>query len=213
MGVPAHDERDYNIAIKYSIPVKEVIRPSNGDKAELPFVDKGVLVNCGELDGLSSAEAIVKLEEKATKGKFGSRQDLYRLKDWLISRQRYWGAPIPLIHCKKFSPSLFFLFQMIDFFFVFLFFFWCRCGVVEVPEKDLPVELPMGIKLASKGGSPLANQANWVETTCPCCGGKARRETDTMDTFVDSSWYFLRFLDARNPHRYSLQCENPTLKY
>jgi leucyl-tRNA synthetase len=180
MAVPAHDERDYAFAQRYDLPVKTVVVPRSGDEspAEGAFVahtDDEVLVNSGPFSGLPAPEgkrAIV--EWLATRGK-GRAAVGYRLRDWLLSRQRYWGCPIPVIHCG-------------------------RCGIVPVPEADLPVLLPDVDDYLPKGRSPLATAEEWVHVACPSCGGDALRETDTMDTFVDSSWYFLRYADAHNDH-------------
>ena len=172
MAVPTHDQRDFEFAKKFNLPLIVVIQPK--DKALDPatmteaYVGEGVLVNSGQFNGMENTkvlEAIADFLEKEGKGK---RTIQYRLRDWGISRQRYWGAPIPMINCAK-------------------------CGIVPVPEKDLPVILPEKVKLSSEGGSPLAALKEFVETKCPKCGGKAQRETDTMDTFVESSWYFDRY--------------------
>ncbi|MEW6388400.1 MAG: leucine--tRNA ligase [Thermodesulfobacteriota bacterium] len=172
MAVPAHDQRDFDFAQKYNLPIKVVIQPPGQElQAETlsgAYEDEGFLVESGAFSGQASAparEAIALfLEEKG----LGRRAVQFRLRDWLISRQRYWGAPIPIIYCEK-------------------------CGLVPVPEKDLPVVLPLEVQITGIGGSPLAQLASFRETTCPACGGPGRREADTMDTFVDSSWYFLRF--------------------
>lgn len=165
----AHDQRDYDFAKKYNIPLIQVLKPK--DKSELTegkaFEDFGILYNSGEFDGLSSETAIEKIGNK-----FGNKTVNYKLRDWLVSRQRFWGTPIPIIYCEK-------------------------CGAVPVPEKDLPVKLPEDIKFTSER-NPLIGDEKFVNTECPKCGGKARRETDTMDTFVNSSWYFLRYCDAKN---------------
>jgi leucyl-tRNA synthetase len=176
MSVPAHDERDYEFAKKYAIPIRRVIAPAdpNAEEAELPFVSEdGVLVNSGPFSGLTCAEAQKQLARIAEKNGFGRATVTYRLKDWGISRQRYWGTPIPMIHCE-------------------------RDGLVPVPDDKLPVLLPGNIEITQQGGSPLARIPDFVNVTCPRCGHKARRETDTMDTFVDSSWYFYRYTDAKN---------------
>ena len=193
MSVPAHDERDYEFAQKYGIEIREVIVPAAGgsspastqDKAadksvgptpELPFVSHdGKLVNSGQFTGLSCDDAIKQMSAFAEKNGFGKATVTFRLKDWGISRQRYWGTPIPMVYCEK-------------------------DGVVPVNEKDLPVILPENVNITLTGGSPLMNVPEFLNTTCPKCGGPARRETDTMDTFVDSSWYFYRYTDARNDH-------------
>ena len=179
MSVPAHDERDYEFAKKYNIEIREVIKPA--DKSvrptpELPFTAlDGKLINSGSFTGLSCEEAIKNMAALAEKDGFGKATVTFRLKDWGISRQRYWGTPIPMLYCGK-------------------------DGIVPVPEKDLPVILPDNVDITLTGGSPLSRVPEFVNATCPKCGGPARRETDTMDTFVDSSWYFYRYTDARNDH-------------
>jgi leucyl-tRNA synthetase len=175
MSVPGHDERDFEFAAKYGLPVVEVIRPAGQDaSAELPFVSEdGVLVNSGEYSGLSCEAAQKELQEVAIRGGFGEPKVTFRLKDWGVSRQRYWGTPIPMIHCE-------------------------RDGIVPVPDDELPVLLPEHIEITQQGGSPLARVPEFVNVTCPKCDGPAKRETDTMDTFVDSSWYFYRYTDAKN---------------
>ena len=187
MSVPAHDERDFEFAKKYGIEVRQVIAPAfagEGARAtraesaqgamELPFTaDDGKLINSGEFTGLSCAEAIKKMSAFAEEHSFGKATVTFRLKDWGISRQRYWGTPIPMVYCEK-------------------------DGIVPVAEKDLPVILPENVDITLTGGSPLSRVPEFLNTTCPLCGGPARRETDTMDTFVDSSWYFYRYTDAHN---------------
>jgi leucyl-tRNA synthetase len=180
MSVPAHDERDYEFAKKYQLEVRLVVVPRSGDPEEtvaeppLPFVaHEGTLINSGPYSGLSCEDAIQKMSAHAEKNRFGKATVTYRLKDWGISRQRYWGTPIPMLYCEK-------------------------DGIVPVPEKDLPVILPENVDITLTGGSPLGRVPEFVNATCPKCGGPARRETDTMDTFVDSSWYFYRYTDARN---------------
>jgi leucyl-tRNA synthetase len=175
MSVPAHDERDFEFATKYGLPIVQVIKPADASVAtELPFCShEGVLVNSGEYDGLSCADAQKKLQEIAARDAFGEAKVIFRLKDWGVSRQRYWGTPIPMIHCEK-------------------------DGLVPVPDDQLPVVLPPQIEITQQGGSPLGRVTDFVNVTCPKCGGPARRETDTMDTFVDSSWYFYRYTDAKN---------------
>ena len=181
MAVPAHDQRDFEFARTYGLPVRVVIQP-DGEKLEADtmtqaYEGSGVQVNSGPFDGLPNTEGMTKITDHlASEGK-GDRTVNYRLRDWLISRQRYWGAPIPIVHCEK-------------------------CGEVPVPEDDLPVELPRDVDFRPTGDSPLAACREFVETTCPACGGPARRETDTMDTFVDSSWYFLRYLSPRDDERF-----------
>ncbi|HUA15772.1 MAG TPA: leucine--tRNA ligase [Verrucomicrobiae bacterium] len=182
MSVPAHDERDYEFAKKYKLEIRLVILPIANDPEEtvaepaLPFTaHDGVLINSGPYSGLTSADAIRKMSADAEEKGFGKATVTYRLKDWGISRQRYWGTPIPMLYCEK-------------------------DGIVPVPEKDLPVILPDNVGITLTGGSPLGRVPEFVNTTCPKCGGPARRETDTMDTFVDSSWYFYRYCDAHNDH-------------
>ncbi len=176
MSVPAHDERDFEFATKYGLPIVKVIQ--SHDKTEgtqpLPFVSEdGVLVNSGEYNGLTCVDAQRKLQEIAERDGFGKSTVTFRIKDWGVSRQRYWGTPIPMIHCE-------------------------RDGLVQVPDDQLPVLLPEKIEITQQGGSPLSRVPEFVNTTCPKCGGPALRETDTMDTFVDSSWYFYRYTDAKN---------------
>jgi len=181
MSVPAHDERDYEFAKKYGIEIRQVIVPADGGGSggpplheQLPFTTlDGALINSGEFSGLSCQEAIKTMPAYAEKHNFGKATVTYRLKDWGISRQRYWGTPIPMVYCEK-------------------------DGIVPVAEKDLPVILPDKVEISLTGGSPLQRVPEFMETTCPKCGGPAKRETDTMDTFVDSSWYFYRYTDAYN---------------
>ncbi len=180
MSVPAHDERDHEFARKYNLEIRLVILPRSDDPEEtmcepaLPFTTHdGTLINSGTYSGLGCEEAIRKMSADAEKNGFGRAAVTYRLKDWGVSRQRYWGTPIPMLYCDK-------------------------DGIVAVPEKDLPVILPDHVNITLAGGSPLGNVPEFVNATCPKCGGPARRETDTMDTFVDSSWYFYRYTDARN---------------
>ena len=175
MSVPGHDERDYEFATKYDLPIVQVIQPENQNLVVvLPFVSEdGVLVNSGNYDGLTCTEAQRLLQMVAATRKFGEPKVTFRLKDWGVSRQRYWGTPIPMIHCE-------------------------RDGIVPVPDDQLPVLLPEQIEITQQGGSPLARMPEFVDVICPKCGGPAKRETDTMDTFVDSSWYFYRYTDAKN---------------
>lgn len=178
MGVPAHDERDFEFAAKYQLPIRRVIRPESMpvEEKDLPvqeaYHDDGVMVNSGEYDGLGNREAWEKMSDKAEREGFGQRKVNFRLRDWLISRQRYWGAPIPMVYCE-------------------------HCGIVPVPQDQLPVMLPDDVVFKA-GENPLATSESFKETTCPKCGGKARRETDTMDTFMCSSWYYLRYTDPKN---------------
>ncbi|MEO8028023.1 MAG: leucine--tRNA ligase, partial [Bryobacteraceae bacterium] len=176
MAVPAHDERDFEFCTQFGIPIRPVIRPVDGVLpaiAREAFGEYGIVENSGDWSGLQSAEARTKMAAFAEQNGFGAAAITFRIKDWGISRQRYWGTPIPFIHCPK-------------------------CGIVPVPEKDLPVVLPLDVKITGKGRSPLADHEAFVNTTCPQCGGAAQRETDTMDTFVDSSWYFYRYCDPKN---------------
>ena len=189
MAVPAHDERDYEFAQKYSLPVRRVIERVSHEQESIPhneetgldqstamphaFTDYGILVNSAEWGGKLSADALREMAAYAEQKGFGGGAVTYRLRDWGISRQRFWGSPIPIIYCDA-------------------------CGIVPVPEKDLPVVLPERAEFTGTGQSPLANIAEFVNVNCPKCGGAARRETDTMDTFVDSSWYFFRYCDPQN---------------
>jgi len=182
MSVPAHDERDFEFARKYALEVRLVIVPNPDDPDETvtepvpPFTDmKGSLVNSGQFSGLPCQDAIAQMSAYAEQHGFGKATITYRLKDWGISRQRYWGTPIPMLYCEK-------------------------DGIVPVPEKDLPVVLPENVDITLTGGSPLGRVPEFVNAVCPKCGGPARRETDTMDTFVDSSWYFYRYTDPHNQH-------------
>src|SRR5579863_8842320 len=172
MAVPAHDQRDFEFCEKYGIKWRPVVRPSGSD-AIWPFVDDGFLMDSGEFSGLPSEEARRVMTAKAEADGFGKAAITYRIKDWGISRQRYWGTPIPVIYCPK-------------------------CGIVPVPEKDLPVVLPLRVPITGKGRSPLENVPEFMNVKCPNCGEDARRESDTMDTFIDSSWYFYRYCDAHN---------------
>ncbi|HWI41582.1 MAG TPA: class I tRNA ligase family protein, partial [Verrucomicrobiae bacterium] len=174
--VPAHDQRDFEFAAKYGLPLKVVINPPGQelDAAAMTeaYTAPGVMAASGPFNGIGSEEAKEKIADHLQREGFGSRQVNYRLRDWGISRQRYWGAPIPMIYCD------------------------C-CGVVPVPEKDLPVALPTDVEFTGEGGSPLARLESFLKVDCPACGAPARRETDTMDTFMESSWYFLRYC---SPH-------------
>ncbi len=176
MGVPAHDDRDFKFATQYDLPIKQVILNPKAQPSEAltaAYTEAGVMTNSGKftgIDSLSGKQAVIGYAEQQG---WGKAKIQYRLRDWLISRQRYWGAPIPIVHC----PS---------------------CGAVPVPTADLPVQLPEDVEFTGKGGNPLAQLADWVNVPCPSCGTPAKRETDTMDTFIDSSWYFLRYTDAQN---------------
>jgi len=188
MGVPAHDQRDFEFAKQNDLPIKLVIQPFEHklDEGRLAraFTEEGYLVNSGEFNDLPSKEGTAKITKKLEELGKGKKAVDYKLKDWLISRQRYWGTPIPIVYCEG-------------------------CGVVPVPEKDLPVTLPKDVEFTGSG-NPLETSKSWVETTCPKCGGKARRETDTMDTFVDSSWYFLRYC---SPHQKNSLVDKSDVKY
>ncbi len=195
MAVPTHDERDFDFAKKYNLPMKVVIQAalqiSSSDAQQISYsadqklsssevqtlteayTELGVLVNSNEFNGMNNEEAKKAITQKAVDCGFGEFKTQYRLRDWLVSRQRYWGAPIPVVYCEK-------------------------CGIQPVPENQLPVLLPKDVDLSVVGKSPLTTSKSFVETTCPVCGGKARRETDTMDTFVCSSWYYMRYADAKN---------------
>ncbi|MBD2680863.1 MULTISPECIES: leucine--tRNA ligase [Nostoc] len=188
MGVPAHDVRDFKFANNYNLPIEFVIvepeAVANVDfqqedpalimiEYDSAYTEPGILINSGAFTGMTSTDAKQAIVEYAEQQGFGKMRVQYRLRDWLISRQRYWGAPIPVIHCPN-------------------------CGIVPVPDKDLPVQLPEEVEFTGRGGSPLAQLSSWVNVPCPTCGTPAKRETDTMDTFIDSSWYFLRFPDAKN---------------
>jgi leucyl-tRNA synthetase len=181
MAVPTHDQRDYEFAKKYNIAMKQVIAPALSKdsikgsvaptKFEKAYTGEGLLINSGEFNGLKNTEAIEKITEFLTKKKLGKKTINFKLRDWLISRQRYWGTPIPFIYCDK-------------------------CGIVPVPEKDLPVKLPYEVKFGD--GNPLKTNSEFVNCVCPKCNFPAKRETDTMDTFFDSSWYYLRYTDNKN---------------
>ena len=183
MAVPTHDTRDFDFAKKYNLPMKVVIAPQSESNDEIlrsaqndlaeAYTEPGIMVNSGEFNGMKNEDAKKAITEKAEREGFGEFKTQYRLRDWLVSRQRYWGAPIPVVYCEK-------------------------CGIQPVPEDQLPVLLPKDVDFSVVGKSPITTSKTFVETTCPCCGGKARRETDTMDTFVCSSWYYLRYSDARN---------------
>ncbi len=176
MGVPAHDKRDYTFATKYQLPIKFVVTPDEDNSDSFynkPFTSKGILVNSAQFSGLKSDIANIKILKRGTTSNWARTKIQYRLRDWLISRQRYWGCPIPIIKCKS-------------------------CGIVPVPYSQLPVELPESHNLSSKVGNPLESNVDWVTTKCPNCERPAIRETDTMDTFMCSSWYYLRYADPGN---------------
>ena len=175
MGVAAHDERDYVFAKKLGLPIERVVKGVNGND-DLPFCDYGVMINSGEFDGMTSEEGKVAVIKKLEKEGKGALKTNYRLRDWLISRQRYWGAPIPMIHCE-------------------------HCGAVPVPEEDLPVRLPYNVDFKPDGESPLVKCEEFMNVKCPVCGRPARRDPDTLDTFVCSSWYYLRYPDNKNAEK------------
>ena len=180
MAVPAHDERDFEFAQKYHLPIKVVVQPGHASPLSAnrmgeAYTEYGQLENSGPYSGMTSEQAQEKMAADAAAKGFGASEITYRLKDWGISRQRYWGTPIPVVYCEK-------------------------DGIVGVPENQLPVRLPENVALTGQGKSPLANVPEFVNTTCPKCGGPAQRETDTMDTFIDSSWYFYRYTDPHNDH-------------
>ncbi|QNO16248.1 leucine--tRNA ligase [Alkalicella caledoniensis] len=172
MAVPGHDERDFQFASKYNLPIDRVIAGYT-DNDQLPYTGPGKLVNSGEFDGLDWEQGKKQIVESLSSRQKAENKVNYRLRDWLVSRQRYWGAPIPIIYCDN-------------------------CGTVPVPEDQLPVELPYDVDFAPDGKSPLAKHEGFINTICPKCGAKAKRESDTLDTFVDSSWYFLRYPDNKN---------------
>ena len=181
MGVPSEDQRDWMFAKKYDLPIIVTLRPKDRElkleeMTEAYTAKDGILVNSAEFDGMEMHEALAAIVEKAVKEGFGRRKVNYRLRDWLISRQRYWGAPIPVIYCDK-------------------------CGEQLVPEEELPVKLPEDVNFEQGAVSPLAESESFVHCTCPKCGGPARRETDTMDTFICSSWYYMRYTDPHNTHK------------
>ena len=171
MGVPAHDHRDFELAVKYDLPIRVVVAPPDwdGEPLEAAFVDSGTQVNSGEFNGLDSESGKSAIADKIESMQCGKRAVTYHLRDWLISRQRYWGTPIPIVYCDK-------------------------CGTVPVPYDDLPVELPDDAEFEPSGKSPLTKHEEWVNVNCPACSAPAERETDTMDTFMDSSWYHMRYL-------------------
>jgi leucyl-tRNA synthetase len=179
MSVPGHDERDFEFSKAHGLPIRRVVAPAGVDPMELPdepaeaVSNEGVLVNSGAWSGMPTEDAIPAMTAHAERHGFGRGRVRYRLRDWTITRQRYWGTPVPMVHCPA-------------------------CGIVPVPEDQLPVVLPLGVAITGERGSPLDHVPEFVNTTCPACGGAARRDTDTMDTFVDSSWYFYRYADPHN---------------
>lgn len=172
MAVPAHDERDFEFAKKHNLPIEKVIEGGE----TLPYTEDGIMINSEEFNGLESSKGRSAVVEKLEKENLGVKKINYRLRDWLVSRQRYWGAPIPIVYCDK-------------------------CGTVAVPEEQLPVKLPYDVEFTPDGKSPLSKCDSFVNTTCPTCGGPAKREVDTLDTFVCSSWYFLRYADNKNSEK------------
>ena len=189
MAVPAHDTRDYEFATKFGLPIKQVLAPKDGSKVELPFTDvtSGVAVNSGFLDGLETKEAISKVIAHMEENGIGKKKVNFKLRDWVFSRQRYWGEPIPMVYCE-------------------------HCGWQPIPESELPLKLPevKEFEPGENGESPLAKQTDWINTTCPKCGGKARRETDTMPQWAGSSWYYLRYTD---PHNNNALASKEALEY
>ena len=176
MGVPAHDDRDFKFATQYQLPITTVILNPKADTTKGAYTEPGVMTDSGQFTGMDSIAGKAAIISYAAEQGYGKAKIQYRLRDWLVSRQRYWGAPIPIIHCPD-------------------------CGAVAVPAADLPVQLPEDVEFTGKGGNPLAQLSTWVNVPCPTCGTPAKRETDTMDTFIDSSWYFLRYTDAKNPDK------------
>ncbi|MEL4896033.1 leucine--tRNA ligase [Crocosphaera sp. Alani8] len=177
MGVPAHDTRDFKFATEKQLPIKVVIVPENSEDNNPTlteaYTEPGIMVNSSDFDGMQSTEGKTAIIDYAEKQGYGKARIQYRLRDWLISRQRYWGCPIPVVHCPN-------------------------CGTVPVPDADLPVKLPENVEFTGRGASPLAKMEDWINVPCPNCSEPAKRETDTMDTFIDSSWYYLRYTDAIN---------------
>lgn len=176
MAVPAHDERDFEFAEKFKLPIIRVIKSEDGSEDALPFTDHGIMVNSGEFNGMKSEDAKKGITEKLKSSGKAEFKVNYRLRDWLVSRQRYWGSPIPVVHCD-------------------------HCGVVPVPEKELPVVLPYNVQFTPDGESPLAKCEEYINTACPKCGAPAKRDPDTLDTFVCSSWYYLRYPDNKNSEK------------
>ena len=187
MAVPAHDTRDWEFAKKFGLPMREVVAGGNIEEAAFTDIETGTLVNSGFLNGLSVENAKKKIIEWLTEKGIGHKKVNFKLRDWIFSRQRYWGEPIPLVQCEK-------------------------CGWVALPESELPLLLPEveSYEPGPNGESPLAAMTDWVNTTCPCCGGPAKRETDTMPQWAGSSWYYLRYMD---PHNNDALASNEALKY
>ncbi len=176
MMVPGHDSRDYEFCQKFDLPIIQVIADPEQEKTELPYSSPGILVNSGKFSGMTSEKATEALIEELSGKNLAEKHVNYRLRDWLVSRQRYWGTPIPIIYCEK-------------------------CGIVPVPEEDLPVKLPFDVDFTPDGKSPLSKHEGFMNTTCPHCGGPARRDPDTLDTFVCSSWYQFRYVDNKNTEK------------
>ncbi|MGE5658009.1 MAG: leucine--tRNA ligase [Actinomycetota bacterium] len=176
MGVPAHDARDFQFANQNQLPIQVVIVADDDIPLKEAYTEPGIMINSGEFNGMASTKAKQAIINRAEQEGIGQARVQYRLRDWLISRQRYWGAPIPIVHCPQ-------------------------CGIVPVPEQELPVSLPENVEFTGRGPSPLSQLQDWVNVPCPTCGTPAKRETDTMDTFIDSSWYFLRYTDAKNEQK------------
>lgn len=176
MAVPSHDTRDFEFAQKYGLPIERVVASADGSNDDLPFTDYGVAVNSDFINGMKTSDAKTAILERLAQLGKGGAKTTYRLRDWSVSRQRYWGAPIPIIHCP-------------------------HCGIVPVPEKDLPVELPYDVDFHPSGKSPLAGKESYINVKCPKCGGDAKRDPDTLDTFVCSSWYYLRYPNATNAEK------------
>lgn len=187
MAVPAHDTRDFEFAKKFDLPIIKVIQDPKNPDAGLTeaYTEPGIMVNSGKFNGLKSTDAKAKITQFAQEEGFGRKEVQYRLRDWLISRQRYWGAPIPIVYCEK-------------------------CGIQAIPKEQLPVRLPEDVDFTVVGKSPILTSETFLETTCPSCGGKATRETDTMDTFICSSWYYLRYAD---PHNTALPFDKEKVNY
>ncbi|MBR74628.1 MAG: leucine--tRNA ligase, partial [Dehalococcoidaceae bacterium] len=191
MGVPAHDQRDFDFATKFSLEIIQVISNSSNNEQKLneAFTENGILINSEQFNGQDTKTAMSNITAYLDKEKIGKSKTQYRMRDWLISRQRYWGAPIPIIYCEK-----------------------KECGIVPVPEEDLPIKLPYDVEFLPTGKSPLSLSEEFVNTVCPQCKGPAKRETDTMDTFMCSSWYYIRYADAKNQNSMiSLESENAWL--
>ena len=180
MAVPAHDTRDWEFAKKFDLPIVEVVKGGDVQKEAFTDCDTGIMVNSGILDGMTVEEAKVRIKDYLEETGIGHRKVNYKLRDWVFARQRYWGEPIPIVHCEK-------------------------CGYVPIDESELPLVLPQvdSYEPTDNGESPLSKMTDWVNTTCPKCGGKAMRETDTMPQWAGSSWYFLRYMDPHNDESFA----------